>query len=587
MGSITPSIEDYSVPEEAARVFHDGILQNPLIKAYLLSDYEADAKLIRFEGSASPSLPINWRFAESVSALKAYEALVVNALRKRKYGVEPAEVVVNTDHAQLFIMSTLIWTLDPEGKAITLGSLSDPESAKEYGKYFPNRDKHAATSSFHRLAATNIYKTKDGRFFHAHGSMNPDPTISSLKLPLDAPTPAPDLETATAPFQEACAQYTASELQSLADTHRQAGTIAWTVEEYNTSQHGRANAHVGLFEIHQHPSASQKASWWPDPAPSSSVQPSAERPLAGLKVVDLTRVIASPAVSRGLAELGASVMRVTCEDVTDMSSLHLDLSHGKWNCFLNLRKEEDRETLRGLVKEADVFLQGYRPHVLDKYGFGQEDVLKLVEGRDRGIVYARENCYGWQGEWMGRSGWQQISDACCGVSIEYGRAMGLADGEAVTPVFPNSDYCTGIAGTTAIMTALLHRAEQGGSYTVDLALNYYSRWLTFSVGTYPKEVWKQLHALHGNPVFRHYHNMNYTIPALIKCIKQNCPDKLFRPEFFDRYKVKNLGGVEVQVVKPVAKWVNGEVKPGYQVGTRGNGVDQPRWPEDLGVEVVV
>lgn len=133
----------------------------------------------------------------------------------------------------------------------------------------------------------------------------------------------------------------------------------------------------------------------------------------------------------------------------------------------------------------------------------------------------------------------------------------------------------------------LDAVEESSLTKLQLALNYYSRWLTSAVGTYPKEVWKQLHALHGNPVFRHYHNMNYTIPALIKCIKQNCPDKLFRPEFFDRYKVKNLGGVEVQVVKPVAKWVNGEVKPGYQVGTRGNGVDQPRWPEDLGVEVVV
>ena len=96
MGSIQPSADDYSVQEETARVFREGILENPLFKSYLPSDYEACAKPIRFEGSAFPTIPINWRFAESVSAIKAYEALVVNSLVKRKYGVEPAEVVINT-----------------------------------------------------------------------------------------------------------------------------------------------------------------------------------------------------------------------------------------------------------------------------------------------------------------------------------------------------------------------------------------------------------------------------------------------------------------------------------------------------------
>lgn len=70
-------------------------------------------------------------------------------------------------------MSTLIWQLDPDGKALSLGSLSTPEGIKEFSKYFPNCDKHNAGSSFHRIVATNIYKTKDGRFFHLHGSLPP------------------------------------------------------------------------------------------------------------------------------------------------------------------------------------------------------------------------------------------------------------------------------------------------------------------------------------------------------------------------------------------------------------------------------
>lgn len=221
-----------------------------------------------------------------------------------------------------------------------------------------------------------------------------------------------DMESASAPealevFKKAVAQHTGEEMQHLAtDVFRQAGTICYTREQYKASEHGKANAHVGLFEIRAHPNPTQAPGWWPA-TPASS----AARPLAGLRVVDLTRIIAAPAISRGLAELGASVMRVVAPHVTDMSALLVDLNHGKWNAGLDLRDEADRERLRALIRDADVVLQGYRPGVFDKYGFGEDDILRLVQDRGRGIIYARENCYGWQGPWMHRSGWQQISDA--------------------------------------------------------------------------------------------------------------------------------------------------------------------------------
>lgn len=264
--------------------------------------------------------------------------------------------------------------------------------------------------------------------------MNPDPSLESIGLPkeLDSKT----LEASWEPFKEKLAQIDSKTMQSLAtDKFKQAGTICWSVEEYKNSEHGKANAHVGLFEVTGHPqsSSTQGPCWWPN-----SPQTSAKRPLAGLKVVDITRVIAAPAITRGLAELGASVMRVTAPHLVDYSSLHCDLSWGKWNCHLDLRKEADRLKLRELIKDADVVVTAYRPQVLDKWGFSEKDILELCKGRERGIIYARENCYGWHGPWAGRSGWQQISDACCGVSMEYGRAMG--NDEAVTPVFPNSDY---------------------------------------------------------------------------------------------------------------------------------------------------
>lgn len=303
-------------------------------------------------------------------------------------------------------MSALTWVLDPEGEALNGGAATDYKKREDFYKYFPDWDKHESQTSLYRNAVTSIYRTKDDRFFHIHGSMNPDPMLKALGLPRDMPID--NMDDVFAPFQEAALQHTAEELQAMADTNRQAGTICWTTDEFKHTPHGQANAEAGLFEISSHPNPTQRPGWWPE-APTSPSSP--KRPLAGLKVVDLTRVIAGPAVSRGLAELGASVMRVTAPHLCDMSVLHPDLNHGKWNASLDLRDAADRAALRALVLEADVFVQGYRPGVLDKYGFGEADVIAMCRERGRGIIYSGENCYGWHGPWMGRSGWQQISDA--------------------------------------------------------------------------------------------------------------------------------------------------------------------------------
>lgn len=68
-------------------------------------------------------------------------------------------------------------------------------------------------------------------------------------------------------------------------------------------------------------------------------------------------------------------------------------------------------------------------------------------------------------------------------------------------------------------------------------------------------------------------------------IKKHGADRLFKPEFFTRYYVKTVGK-DIQTVAPVLQFPGGEVKPGYSIGTRTNGVDQPKWPKDLTVEVV-
>ncbi|KAK0896110.1 hypothetical protein LTR02_011416 [Friedmanniomyces endolithicus] len=573
MGSVGETT--YSVPHEAQRIFQTEILANPLVPS-LPSEIKDAGNLIHFSGNDLPSIPINWRLAESISALKAFEASMLNVLRSRKYHVPMSKVDINTDHASLYVMSPFLTkVVGKDGKEAKI-NVFDAGTMKDFG--FPSTDLHNCAGQ-HRMLATNIYRTRDGRYYHCHGSMNPDPTLTALGLPAQGQD-GDTYDSVVERVQKVVAGIDSRELDHrMNEEYKQAGTIAWTTEEFAATEHGKANAHVGLYSLSRIDGQTQPAAWWPE---SASMLSSASRPLAGLKVVDLTRVIAAPSITRGLAEMGASVMRITTPKVTDMSGLHQDLNWGKWNAHLDLKSEEGREVLRGLIREADVVVEGYRPGAMERNGFGREAIFELVRERGRGIIHVRENCYGWNGPWKHRSGWQQISDACCGVSMKFGQAMG--NDEAVTPVFPNSDYCTGVIGCAAVLHALIRRAEEGGSYGIDAALNYYSQWLTNSVGEYPPPIWSDLRQRHGDPVFRHYHNMGYTLPAMFALLEENVSETLYRPEFFERRVSKAVGREFVQV-KPVARFADG-VELGYSVGTRGNGVDPARWPKDLRTEIV-
>jgi hypothetical protein len=161
----------------------------------------------------------------------------------------------------------------------------------------------------------------------------------------------------------------------------------------------------------------------------------------------------------------------------------------------------------------------------------------------------------------------------------------MGNDEPVTPVFPNSDYCTGVSGVSGILAALIQRASVGGSYTVDIALNYYSQWLVNSCGTYPESVWEDVWSRNGRKVFRHHHNMLFLLPEYLKMLHVNSSETVFRPEFFEDRESKAVGK-KVRTPRPIVQFPEGKVTLGYNVGTRTNGVDQARWPKDLSVEIV-
>lgn len=340
-------LKSYSIQQESKQILTAALLENPKIRNDIPPEALDFAARIAFKGSLLPSLAINWRFAESAAALKALEACVLSALIKRKYRIELKGAEINTDHAQLFFMSAFVWAIDPDKEHSI--SPSD-ENIERLDNLFPNFDFHKMSSSMYRKCATSIYRTKDNRFFQLHGGMNPEPTLRSLNLPMDRPE-LTTWDEAMQPFIDKMATIDSTEMQHLVtEVYRQAGVITETVESYRNSEHGKANAHVGLFKIipvTEH--SSQKPCWWP-----SVPQTSACRPLAGLKVVDLSRVIAAPAVTRGLAELGASVMRVTSPNIVDFTLLAVDMSWGKWQCSIDLKTEKGRQQLESLIRDADV-----------------------------------------------------------------------------------------------------------------------------------------------------------------------------------------------------------------------------------------
>lgn len=160
--------------------------------------------------------------------------------------------------------------------------------------------------------------------------------------------------------------------------------------------------------------------------------PDNRRPLEGIRVVDFTRVIAGPVISKMLALLGADVLKVTASHLPDISTTWVDINAGKRDCDINLKTEEGKESFRRLIADADVLLDGYRPGVLERLGFNSDSLREI----NPSLIYIRENCYGFKGPLQGRSGWQQISDCLVGLSWLQGRFLGLD--EPVVPLLRTS-----------------------------------------------------------------------------------------------------------------------------------------------------
>lgn len=231
--------------------------------------------------------------------------------------------------------------------------------------------------------------------------------------------------------------------------------LARTAEEWARHPHSAAVAAQPLLEIQR--IGDSKAEPLPD----------GKRPLSGVRVLDLTRVLAGPTCARTLAEHGADVLKIAGPHLPDSGTSEFDTGIGKLQAFLDLRTKEGTETLRGLLKTGDVFSQSFRPGTLAARGFSPEEAAKLRPG----IVYVTLSAWGTEGPWRDRRGFDSIVQTVSG--------MAYAQGGEKPRLLPVSviDYVSGYLMAFGAMTALARRATEGGSWLVRVSLARTGKWI--------------------------------------------------------------------------------------------------------------
>lgn len=260
-----------------------------------------------------------------------------------------------------------------------------------------------------------------------------------------------------ASFERAVARWHSAELEEALAARKAVGVIARTRAEWLAHPQGRwlaARPAVHVEKVGESP---------PEPfAPGP-------RPLAGVRALDFTHVLAGPATARLLAEQGADVLHVNAPWRLDSHVMHLDTGWGKRFALLDHRVPADRERLLALARGADVFLQSWRPGALERAGLGVEALAALRPG----LVQVSVSCYGHGGPWRERGGFEPIGQTACGLAIDEGSA----EAPRMAPTGTLNDYLVAYLAAAGTLAALLRRAREGGSYHVHVSLTRTSMFL--------------------------------------------------------------------------------------------------------------
>ncbi|WP_413101674.1 CoA transferase [Streptomyces sp. Inha503] len=200
-------------------------------------------------------------------------------------------------------------------------------------------------------------------------------------------------------------------------------------------------------------------------------------PASGVRVLDLTRVIAGPVATRTLALLGADVLRIDSPRLPEDPDAHADTGFGKRSAALDLAAPEDRRTFEALLADADVVVTGYRPGALDRFGLAPDALLE----RHPGLVVAQLCAWGWSGPWAGRRGFDSLVQAATGIAAIEAKGDGDGDGHPGALPAQALDHGTGYLLAAAVLRALTERQDTGGGRHLRLSLAGTASWLTHGI----------------------------------------------------------------------------------------------------------
>ena len=195
-----------------------------------------------------------------------------------------------------------------------------------------------------------------------------------------------------------------------------------------------------------------------------------QRPLTGLRVLDLTRIVAGPVAGRTLAALGADVLLVNSPHLPNIGVI-AENSRGKLSCHLDLHAPDDRRAMDALVSKTDVFVQGYRPGGLEALGFGPQ----ALAAQRPGIVVVSLSAYGEQGPWAQRRGFDSLVQAATGFNLAEAEAAGSALPKALPMQI--LDHASGYLMAFATAAAKVRQLQEGGSWHVRVSLAQTAHWL--------------------------------------------------------------------------------------------------------------
>lgn len=299
-------------------------------------------------------------------------------------------------------------------------------------------------------AIAGVYKTGDGRFVRLHTNFPHHRDAVCKVLSCTAEREA---------VQAALMQWKGEEFETAAYAAGGVVALMRSHHEWMALPQAKAIAELPLVELTKIGDAAPKP--WP----------AGKRPLEGLRVLDLSRVIAGPVAGRTLAAHGADVMLVSSPKLPAIPWLTIDTGRGKRSCFADLETEQGRETLRDLLAEADIFSQGYRPQALAARGFAPEDAARISPG----IIYASLSAYGRSGDWAQRRGFDSLVQCATGFNHAEGQAAGV-EGPRELPA-QMLDHATGYLMAFGAMMAKLRQAREGGSWHVQVSLARTGKWL--------------------------------------------------------------------------------------------------------------